>query len=443
MQTRVMTANPAARPADAGACPQCEGPLARNSDWPVWCPACDWNLTASVAAQTPPGRFARAARELGLRLGTRLFTELARQPIAAHPHRDVRGSASLILAHGLAALVHLSSLLLIAVAALLWLRPWTNLFVLIAALALPLLAWSVRPRVAPPPEELLRREDFPTLHTLADRTAQAMGAQPADGLAVSTELNASFRRAGWRGRRYVTLGLPLLLLMRPDERAAIVAHELAHGVNGDPLRGHFLYSAVDTVFTWSTVIRPAAIGASGREQPFGPFISLLAIPIDLAMLAASQAFGLFGKGMLLLVYRESQRAEYLADRLAASVTGPGAMRSALRTLSLSEPAEEMLHRAALNGGLTQLGALLREFRRDLPELELERLNRLSRREDWRVDATHPPTALRIDMLARFPEHGSPPLLNDGEETLLEAELARLTPNVQRELTNHYVVGLHG
>ena len=389
------------------------------------------------------GRFARTTREIGQRLGDRLFAEIAREPVTARPRRALRTSVSLVLAFVLAALVHMGGLLLIVATVVLWIRPWDNLFVAIAAFALPLLAWSGRPRLAPPPQGLIDRTSFPTLHALADRAAQALGAPPADGIAVSTELNASICRAGWSGKRYVTLGLPLLLLMHPDERAAVVAHELAHGVNGDPLRGHFLYSAVHALFTCESVLRPVAIGESGREQQLGPLISMLAIPVDLAMLAVSKAFGLLGQGMLLLVYRESQRAEYLADRLAAAVAGGMATRSMLQALSLIEPAGETMHRIALERGLADLPALLRDFRRDLPAAEVERWRERSRGEGWRVDATHPPTAMRIDMLARFPEHVGRRLLSDAETQQLDAELARLLPDIQRELTNHYVVGLNG
>jgi len=395
------------------------------------------------ATGEPKGRFARAARAIGQRLGDRLFAEIAREPVMARPRRAARASASLALAYALATLVHLGSLLMVVTAVMLWIRPWSNLFVAIAAFALPLLAWAVRPRFTPPPQWPLDRAAFPALHTLADRIARALGAQPADGIAVSTELNANFRRAGWRGERHVELGLPLLLLLRPGERTAVVAHELAHGVNGDPLRGQFLYSAVDALFTCETVLRPAAIGESGREQQLGPFISLLAIPVDLAMLAVSKLFGLLGQGMLLLVYRESQRAEYLADRLAATVAGAASTRSMLQALSLTEAADEAMHRAALARGLVDLPTLLQDFRRDLPSAEVERWNARSRSEGWRVDATHPPTAMRIDMLARFPEHGGEPLLSEAEEQQLDAELVRLLPDVQRELTNHYVVGLNG
>jgi len=400
-------------------------------------------ITTEAAAADPKGPLARSARNIGRRLGERLFAEIAREPITARPRRALRASASLGLAYAAATFVHLGSLMLVAIAVALWVRPWSNVFFAIGAFALPLLAWSVRPRLTQPPPARLDRAAFPALHALTDRAAYALGSPAADGIAVSTELNANFRRAGWSGRRHVELGLPLLLLLHRDERTAVVAHELAHGVNGDPLRGQFLYSAVHTLFTCEAVLRPTAIGESGREQQFGPFISLLAIPLDLATMAISKAFGLLGQGMLLLVYRESQRAEYLADRLAATVAGGAATRSMLQALSLTEAADAAMHRAALQGRLTDLPALLRDFRRDLPAAEVEGWLERSRSEGWRVDATHPPTAMRIDMLAHFPEHDSTRLLSDAEEQQIDAELARLLPDIQRELINHYVVGLNG
>ena len=33
------------------------------------------------------------------------------------------------------------------------------------------------------------------------------------------------------------LGLPLVSVLEPQERVALIAHEIAHDVNGDPARG--------------------------------------------------------------------------------------------------------------------------------------------------------------------------------------------------------------
>ena len=85
-----------------------------------------------------------------------------------------------------------------------------------------------------------------------------------------------------------------------------------------------MFGAVNTVSLWAMTVRPMSIGNAGNGLAFGPFVSLIAIPFELALLAASELLFLFVKGVLLLVLRQSQRAEYLADRLAATVCGKAA-----------------------------------------------------------------------------------------------------------------------
>lgn len=378
---------------------------------------------------------------LGERSSDALFDELRGAPLAASQRRSPTRSPSLLAAYAIAGMVHLSSVLLVVASVLVWIGPWPNLFVVMAALTLPLLAWSLRPRIVAAPEELLSRDAFPALYRAADRLADAMHAPHPQAIGISCEFNANFRRAGWRARSYIELGLPLMLLAQPDERLAIIAHELSHGVNGDPLRARFLYSAVATLERWAEVTRPLSIGASADHVSFGgPLVSLIVIPFELAMLGGSRMLDGIAQIVLLLVLRESQRAEYWADRLAASVVGTRSMQDALRMLAMTEAAESAQRRQAIDGGIDDLAGLLAGARSSIPANEIARIEQLSRHERTRVDLTHPPTALRLDMLAAWP--AQPVAIEFSASDLLEIqrELLQLMPAIQRELTNRYVVG---
>jgi hypothetical protein len=92
---------------------------------------------------------------LGERSSDALFDELKAAPLAASQRRSPTRSSSLLAAYAIAGVVHLSSVLLVAASVLVWIGPWPNLFVVMAALTLPLLAWSLRPRIVAAPEELL------------------------------------------------------------------------------------------------------------------------------------------------------------------------------------------------------------------------------------------------------------------------------------------------
>jgi Zn-dependent protease with chaperone function len=381
-------------------------------------------------------------RQLGQKLADKLFDDIASHPFDLAARRRPKRSASLLLAYAIAVAVHGASLVFLAAGLAIVLAPWTNFFVVLLGVVMLMLAWLSIPRRSPPPDDLLSRADFPMLHAVADRLAAAMDAPPIDGIAISKEFSANYRSSGWRGRRYVELGLPLLAVLTPRERVALLAHELSHGANGDPLRGQFLFGAVNTIATWADAIRPLSIGWSADGVTGGPIVSIIAIPFELLQLAVSEVLVRIGRGVLLLVLRESQRAEYLADRLAASVSGAGPMRTALEKTYLGELVEDTVRRHALTDSEAPLLPKVTAAAASLTSEELERLAAESRQASWQVDTTHPPTALRVRMLEG---HDAQPIfvLSDEEAAALDAELASLTPRIERQLVAHYLVGIYG
>lgn len=387
-------------------------------------------------------RWEAMQRQLGQKLADKLFSDIAAHPFDLAARRRPNRSASLLLAYAVAVAVHGASLGFLAGGLAIVLAPWTNFFVVLLGVVMLILAWVSIPRRAPPPDDLLSRAAFPTLHAVADRLAAAMNAPAVDGIAISKDFGANYRRSGWRGRRYVELGLPLLAVLTPHERVAVLAHELSHGANGDPLRGQFLFGAVNTIATWSEAVRPLSIGSSADGLTAGPIISIIAIPFELVQLALSEALLWMARGMLLLVLRESQRAEYLADRLAASVSGAGCMRTALEKTYLGEIVEDVVRRHALTDSEAPLMPKVTAAAAALPSEELQRLAQQSRQASWQVDTTHPPTALRVRMLDGR-DDAPVFVLSDVEAASLEAELGSLTPRIERQLVAHYLVGLYG
>ena len=67
--------------------------------------------------------------------------------------------------------------------------------------------------------------------------------------------------------------------------------------------------------------------------------------------------------------------------------------------------------------------------------ELERLRGESRARQWQVDATHPPTALRVEMLRLQLRPRAPSLLSEEEMATLDREIERMIASQQRELVN--------
>jgi heat shock protein HtpX len=234
-----------------------------------------------------------------------------------------------------------------------------------------------------------------------------------------------------------------MAVLTPPERVAVIAHELSHGANGDPLRGQFLFGAVETVSTWATALRPTAIGRMGDGLPVGPLVSLLGIPLELLMLLGSELLFLAARAFLLLVLRESQRAEYLADLLAATVAGSSEMQSALEKTYLFDVVDTAIRRHALTTPKQPIGRGLLDAVEALPSSVLEKHREDSRAQHWQVDSTHPPTALRVAMLAALPPHRPSGLLSAQELAALDAEVSRLVAKTQRELINRQLETIHG
>lgn len=377
-------------------------------------------------------------RELGLRLATRLFNELSADPLAIDRKPSGSVTWSLSIAYGAATLVYGTSLILGGLGFALLLRPWQTIFDPLVAAVFLLLCWAARPRVVAPPYYLLRRSDFPTLYALSDRIATELRTQPVHAIAYSADFGANYRQAGWANKPFIELGAPLLAMLDSEERLAIIAHELSHGANRDPLRSNYLHGAVGTLANWGTAFRPAAIGSLGDGLPFGPIVSLLGIPFELVMLALSEFVFLLARGLLLLVLRQSQRAEYLADLLAASVAGSKQLQSALEKTYLAEAVNDVVRRHALTTPYESLGPRMAAAKIEIKAANVESLRAESLASQWQVDTTHPPTALRVRMLDLKPTPALPQLLSTDESQALDVEIERIVALSEREMINRQI-----
>ena len=122
------------------------------------------------------------------------------------------------------------------------------------------------------------------------------------------------------------MGMPLYAALSPQERVALLAHELAHGVNGDPNRGFFVGTALYSLAMWHDTIRGDEIIVGSISGTITNTILriLSGVPWALYTLMAH------------LVWRDSPAAEYLADYLAAQTGGTNAEVSQLHKIRYAE-----------------------------------------------------------------------------------------------------------
>lgn len=254
-----------------------------------------------------------------------------------------------------------------------------------------------------------------------------VGASVRDGRAC-VRSRAGANRIKGAGRRPV---------LTPQQQVALVAHELAQGVNGDPVRGSFVGSAIDALQAWYDLLHPGVLWEPERGLMAYPVLLSNLLMRGLAQLAYGATFALS-----VLAWRDSQRAEYLADDFAVQVAGADPKLGLLAATSQDAVVDLALQGLALGrdeGGL--LDALERASA-SLPSRERERLRRAGLLEDARVDATHPPTALRIAMIERRPHGPAQVILSDEEGAAIRAELQRREEPLRRRLTDRYCSRLY-
>jgi heat shock protein HtpX len=179
--------------------------------------------------------------------------------------------------------------------------------ILIAAIG-----WICRLRVPKRPKGAVEVSDLPVFQALLDSIAKSLNAPKIQLISFSPEINASVSLVSFSRIPHLTLGRPVPYLLSEDQLLALLAHEIAHLVNDDPTQG-FLYGNALSTLARSGLTDPATKGL--RRTPYG---WMLLIPwIILRSLLSVVEWILVNTSA-----RDSQRAEYRADLLAAELAGP-------------------------------------------------------------------------------------------------------------------------
>ncbi|RZT20426.1 Zn-dependent protease with chaperone function [Kribbella sp. VKM Ac-2569] len=375
-------------------CPECGHQIRIDPRHVTWCDKCDWNVDPTPREDhTPPWR---------LRLEHRLAESLYRELETGSVHRP-GWDAARIGAHVLSALILLLPLIafLAGVALLVFYRPlWLSGMLALLAFGV---AFLFHPRAAQLPDDvqLVPRDQAPTLYAVLDELADAIGTRRVTTVVISTEANVWYQQIGWRFRPVVGIGLPLWAGLRPQERIAILAHELGHGRHGDARSSWLVGAAWSVLYELKETFTEQHGDRIRRELGYGEPTGATLIS---RMLNASIGVLVRGIAWLLerLELRGNQRAEYLADRKAGEMAGSEATAHALERLVLAGASYRALERALrFPTGIDPLEAVRREVT-EVPAREIERRLRVSRLREARTDATHPPTYLRTRLIRTRP-----------------------------------------
>jgi Zn-dependent protease with chaperone function len=413
--------------APSAVCPRCAASTVAIGLRKPWCPGCDWNLD-----QEPPVVFGLAAVDRRLYRVARRLTEgqfegLVNRPLAPRTMTAAR------LTTLTAAVVLLAGVLATAVLGVwLVLVDFFSFSTVFGALLIGV-AVVLRPRLGRLATLAQRGvfvtpEQAPQLYALVKRVADAVNAPAPQRLMIGYDLNAFTTAVGLRRTRVLCFGLPLWATLSPQERVALIGHELGHFMNGDVRRGPLTEVAV------TTLDRVAYLFTSERSLR-GGFVEYIVELITqvLSHLVAGTARTL----QLLLVWtsqRDSQRAEYLADEMAARVAGTDAAVGLADHLVMTASIDTVVRREARAGnGMSSWHDAARAARGNLAA-KLPLLRRLTRHTDVSLYYSHPPAGLRAEMLERRPRLAAAVTLTETEAARIDGELAVHQKRVLRELT---------
>jgi Zn-dependent protease with chaperone function len=334
----------------------------------------------------------------------------------------------------MASLVYVVTAGLAVVGGLVAASGWPNFGYVFFGLLLVGIAYVMRPRFARLDNPVVSRESQPALYGLVARVTSELRSPPIDAIVLDHEFNASFGQYGLNRRRILFLGLPLFMTLGPQERVALLGHEIGHGVNRDPARGFLIGGAILALAELYDVLMPDALLPS-EEGLWG----ILRLPFRLAM-ALLAGVALAGAFVLsALMFRDSQRAEYRADALGARLAGTAATLSTLEKLHFAPSVERMTW-------VGETRDILEAIRRKLasaPPRELERIRRAERLEGSRLDYMHPPTSYRVDLLASRPVAVASLVLPAGESDRIDQQLQSEHARIQQRILAEYEERLGG
>jgi Zn-dependent protease with chaperone function len=415
-------------------CPVCVSELTSDRHFVRWCRACGWN--ADPAPEPARSRLRRALDQRADRATRRLFDS-----VLAHAPSERRGVLVSVVVYAAAAAVHAVTAMFLAAAPLLLLVPedlptWLRIVGAALCLAIGGFVFPFTPAWRSDAVSL-SRADAPTLFALIDDIARETGAPAVERVEISDAFNASYFRQGVRRRHAIELGMALWTVLDPQQRVALLGHELGHGVNGDLRNTGIVHRALLTLARWRQLLTPirhhpweSSLHATPQEGLVG-LLETVVLPVVLFPITAMIAA--FSLALELVADRDGQRREYYADELSARVAGSTAAVELLDMILLGEFSRDTLIRTVRFQRTLDPWQALREAVERVPPTERERLAHNARRALGRIDSTHPPTQLRADLLRGRPARQPRVALGDDAAATIERELAPARARLAREL----------
>lgn len=411
-------------------CPHCGAELARRGDGPPWCPDCEWNLDAwdpQVLRARGSARSERRAHRTAFRVDTDVFAQFA----GARPDRPLARTP------GGTALIAVAVLIRVVDAALFVVGGW--LLVqhhgfgtdVLGALAV-VLGFVVVPRLGRMPRRRrwIGQDESPALHAVLADIAGSLGTAPPDVVVLDLDDTISLDRRGWRRRSVLRLGGRGWTTLSPQQRVAVLAHELAHEVDGDPGRSRLVEPVLNMV--------SALARATHADRTFDDIRAAVRRRAPILVVLGWFAQWPFGRvalasylPMRALGRADRQRAEVVADSLAARLAGTTAMVSALDCAVLADELDRLVDTGATRRRPDEWPGAIETYldsRRE--QLPLRRQHDARRSSLWN---DHAPAGTRARLLAAWPPGPATVELSAADSSRIDGDLDAWISAVHRDV----------
>jgi len=264
------------------------------------------------------------------------------------------------------------------------------------------------------------------LFDLIDSVSSVVGTTPVSRVIITAHYNAAYLKDR-RRRPTMEIGVPLWVVLSPQERVALLGHELGHRVNGDLRNLAFVHYALLSLMNWWHLFRsPSTPGwrrhAYARVDSDRGLVNLAELLLPLVLFPVTILISALAGALELLAQRQGQRCEYLADQMSARAAGTDAAVSLTDKLLIAETCRrELVQIVRFQRGVNPWQGLA-TYVSALPDTEWERLRRLARMRLHRIDTTHPPSALRHDFIEQLPRNHAAVVADAGQMQAINAEL---------------------
>ena len=199
---------------DVVQCQKCGKSVPKLDGFPPWC-ECGWNLFPNV--DNVEGYLQESYEALGKQRNQAIFDSLKDGDGFRTSFTLLRCGLNVLCACVMAA----SMFTLLSAIAILYYFTF-NIFTLVAASVLLALTFVVSPRLERPPYEIISDRECPQLWRLISDVSAEIGVSPPEALVIDGRFAVGARRYGLSQNRYLSIGLPLLMVLDKQERVALM-----------------------------------------------------------------------------------------------------------------------------------------------------------------------------------------------------------------------------